>query len=556
MEACLRILYDSPMPAVSLEKAIELADQLMSRGQPAEAERVYRQILATAPQNIFVLNRLGICVGQSARLAEARDIFRLALQIDPKFVDAWANLSLACERLEELDGAIAARRKAIELHENNADHWHRLGTCLGKKGELSLAIESLRKSIELDPNVNAVHHDLVLALSRDGQQEAAEEAAFLRFEVIRKVEAEMIRPVADNFKSAGNFQRATDIWRRVVEIDPSCFEAHGQLAMCLITLGDYENGWRLYESRWQCDSFKNNSRRDPARQWGREPVGRPDVAGKTILIYCEQGIGDTIQFVRYATLFAERGARVIVECHWPVKSLLERCAGVRLVYGTHEALPNYDWHIPVMSLPHVFETRAETIPAEVPYISVDPSRRKSWAGRVEAATPAGTRLRVGIAWAGSPKHKNDANRSIHPELLAPLADVDGVVFFSLQKANENEKAAMQPVRPRLVDFTSSLCDFGETAALMDHLDLVICADTAVAHLAGATGKPVWTLLPFVPDFRWGLQGSQTPWYPTMRLFRQPKPRDWASVMEMVVEALKARADEVTQGENTQRFPAI
>ncbi len=160
---------------------------------------------------------------------------------------------------------------------------------------------------------------------------------------------------------------------------------------------------------------------------------------------------------------------------------------------------------------------------------------------IESATSAGTRLRVGIAWAGNPKHKNDTNRSIDPQLLAPLADVEGVAFFSLQKANENEKAATQPARPRLIDFTSSLCDFAETAALIDHLDLVICVDTAVSHLAGAVGKPVWTLLPFVADFRWGLHGSQTSWYPTMRLFRQSKPRDWPGVIEMVAEGLKARA---------------
>ena len=214
---------------------------------------------------------------------------------------------------------------------------------------------------------------------------------------------------------------------------------------------------------------------------------------------------------------------------------------MRLVYGSLEKLPNYDWHVPVLSLPHVFQTTIQTIPTEIPYLSVDPARRKSWNARIESATPAGTRLRVGIAWAGNPKHKNDANRSIDPQLLAPLAEIEGVAFFSLQKANENEKAAMQPARPRLIDFTSSLCDFAETAALVDHLDLVICADTAVSHLAGAMGKQVWTLLPFVPDFRWGLQGSQTPWYPTMRLFRQSKPRDWPGVMEIVAEALKTRA---------------
>jgi hypothetical protein len=149
-------------------------------------------------------------------------------------------------------------------------------------------------------------------------------------------------------------------------------------------------------------------------------------------------------------------------------------------------------------------------------------------------------LRVGLAWAGNPKHKNDVNRSIHPSLFAPLADVESVVFFSLQKSNENEKAAIMPERPKLIDFASSLIDFAETAALVDQLDLVICADTAIAHLAGALGKPVWLMCPFVPDFRWGLRGERTPWYPTMRIFRQGKPLDWAGVIASVTAALQKR----------------
>jgi Flp pilus assembly protein TadD len=526
---------------MSVEKAVELAEQCKARGKQAEAENIYRQIIAVAPENVHVLNRLGICVAEAGRLAEAREIFLQAVKIDPALAPGWENLSLAYEHLDDLDNAIAARRKAIEINANTAEDWHRLGTCQGKTGEFAAAIESLRKSIELDPSINGAHHDLVLALCRSGESDAAEEAAFRRIGMIQKVDAEMVRPVADGFKNTGKFERATEMWRRIVDVDPTCSEAQGQLAMCLITLGDYENGWRLYESRWDCDSFNDNLRRDPKRQWGREPLGRPDVAGKTILIYSEQGIGDTIQFVRYAALFARSDARVIVQCHWSVKSLLEKCAGVRLVYSTLDKLPNYDWHVPVFSLPHVFGTTIDTIPAEIPYLTVDPGRRKSWDAKIKSATPAGTRLRVGIAWAGNPKHKNDANRSIHPDLLAPLADVEGVAFFNLQKANENEKAAMQPSRPRLIDFTSSLYDFAETAALVDHLDLVICADTAVSHLAGALGKPVWTLLPFIPDFRWGLQGSQSPWYPTMRLFRQSKPRDWPGVMERVVDALNILA---------------
>jgi Flp pilus assembly protein TadD len=533
------------MPEITVEKAIEMAEQFKARGKTADAVNIYQQILTVAPRNTLIISRLGICLGEASRLAEARDLFQRAVEIEPAFVDAWANLSMAYERLDDLDRAIAARRKAIELVSNSAEYWHRLGACLGKKKDFGPAIEALRKSLELDPTSDTSHHDLVLALSRDGQLEMAEKELFDRIAPTKTVDAERVRPLADGFKVIGDFRRATEVWRRAAKLDPRSHEAIGQLAMCLITLGDYESGWRLYESRWDCDSFGENSRRDPARQWGQPLVGRPDVSGKTILLYSEQGIGDTIHFVRYAALFARRGARVIVQCPWAIKSLLEKANGVRLVYSQHEELPTFDWHIPVMSLPYVFQTTIETIPAEIPYLTVDPTRRKSWATRIESRSPEKTKLRVGIAWAGNPKHKNDARRSIHPDLLAPLADVDRVAFFNLQKSNENEKAAIQPARPKLIDFASSLHDFAETAALIDNLDLVICADTAVAHLAGAIGKPVWTLLPFVPDFRWGLEQASTPWYPTMQLFRQPRPEDWAGVVEKVVEVLKARAAEFT-----------
>jgi Tfp pilus assembly protein PilF len=526
------------MPALSIDSAFQMAQQLQSARKLAEAENVYRQILALAPNNVMVLNYLGICVGDANRLPEARDVFQRAVEIDPSHVDAWGNLSLACERLEDWDRAIAARRRAIELRPDSAEHWHRLGTCLGKKGDLPRAIESLRKSLQLDPNVQGTHHDLVMALCRDNQLDAAEEAVFSRIRATGKVNAETVRVLADGIKAAGRFEDATEIWRRAVEADPLCTEARGQWAMCLISLGDYANGWLQYESRWDCETFSDNVRRDLGRQWGVEPTGRPDVAGKTILLYCEQGIGDTIQFVRYAELLARRGARILVHCPWPLKSLLEKSAGVRLAYGITEEVPSYHWHIPMMSLPLALGTTIQTVPAEIPYLGVDPSRRKSWLARVQPATPPGTKLRVGLAWAGNPKHKNDVNRSIHPQLFTSLAQAQNVAFFNLQKSNENQKAEIAPPIPRLVDFTASLHDFADTAALVEHLDLVISADTAVVHLAGALGKPVWTLLPFVPDFRWGLRGAQTPWYPTMRLYRQTSFGNWPGVIDEVISDLR------------------
>ena len=529
------------MAQFTLQQAIEHAEQLRSRGDFAQAEKIYRQILAQKPNQPFILNRLGICLGEAKRYADAIELFHQAIALDPKYADAWANLSLARERSDDLDGAIDARRKAIELAGDSADAHHRLGTCLGKKGDFKSATEHLQLAIKLNPRVSGAYHDLQLALVRAGNLDAAEEAAFRQIKNLSKVDADSLRPLADGLKSIGQFERATNLWKTAIAADPLCDEARGELAMCLITLGDYENGWRLYETRWDCGTFSENTRRDPNRQWGRDPVGKPDLAGRTILIYSEQGIGDRIMFARYAALLQQRDARVIVECRWPIKSLLESCTGVRLVYATGETLPKYDWHIPMLSLPLAFETRLDTIPANIPYLKAEPMRRERWGRRIAAAAPTHPSLRVGLTWAGNPRHKNDARRSIHPDFLAPLAEVQGTTFFSLQKANENEKAAQQPDRLELIDFTASFYDFADTAALIDHLDLVICADTAVAHLAGAMGKEVWTLLPYVPDFRWGLVGDRTPWYPTMRLFRQSRPDDWEGVLQKVAQELKTRA---------------
>ncbi len=529
------------MAEMTLDRAMKLAEQFKSEGNFTEAENVYRQILSAAPANASALNLLGTVVAEGKRLAEARDLFRQATEAEPNYHDAWTNLSFCCERQDDFDLAIAARRRAIELKSDWAEHWHRLGVCLAKRGELTEAIVALRKSREMDPAAEGIAHDLIMVLCKDNQHQAAKEVA-LPPPPAKPVGDITMKFLSASLKSAGRFEEATELWRRTLEIDPSRPDARGEWAMCLITLGDYERGWREYEARWGCETFKANRRLDPRRHWGVPPTGHPDVAGKTILLCSEQGIGNVIQCVRYASIFAARGARVIVQCPWSLKALLERCVGVRLVYGDKETLPKYDWHIPVMSLPLAFGTTRGTIPADIPYLRADPARCKSWQARVRSAAAPGSRLRVGLTWAGNPKHTNDSNRSVDPALLSGLAAVDGVDFFSLQKSRKNKKAESPPGL-RLIDFTNSLHDFAETAALIEQLDLVISVDTAVAHLAGAMGKPAWTLISYPPDFRWHMHGDETAWYPTMRLFRQECNRKWPEVIEKIVKALRIRADQ-------------
>ena len=515
---------------------MQTARRFHAEGKLAEAESLYRQILVAAPNHPQVLNALGTVLAAAGRLSQARDVFAQASGADPQFAEAWANLAKVDEQTDRLDDAIVALRRAVELQSDIGAYQRRLGVCLGKKGDLSSAIDHLRAAVELDPQSDETFDDLTLAFRKAGRFDELIESCRRRLQQ-RPDNAQVLASLAEGMGQLGQFEQTAEIWRRVIEIDPESPDHHGSMAMCLLTLGDLTGGWREYEWRWQCKSFVKNVRRSPQREWGSAlGPGRPNVSGRTILIYAEQGIGDTIHFVRYATILAQHGARVLVECPWSLKLLLGTCPGVRLVWARGEKLPEYDWHIPMLSLPAAMQTTVQTIPGNVPYLFADPVRSKAWRTRVESAAKG--RLRVGVVWAGSPGYVNDARRSISPALLAPLAHVGGVVLFSLQKGPAIDQKNPPSELP-LVDFTMSLTDFAETAALIEQLDLVISVDTAVAHLAGAMAKPVWTLLRHIPDWRWMLNRSDTPWYPTMRLFRQRTADDWPGVIEEVAAALAA-----------------
>ena len=258
-----------------------------------------------------------------------------------------------------------------------------------------------------------------------------------------------------------------------------------------------------------------------------------DLNGRTVLLYAEQGFGDTIQFIRYAPLVKQRGGRVMFVCMPEVAPLLVNFAGVdeMVPQGT---LPPFHLHCPLLSLPMIFNTRVETIPASVPYLKADPRLSEQWSMKLQSRPG---RLKVGLAWAGRPTHADDARRSMRLAQLAPLAQVKGVTFFSLQKGEAAAESARAPAGMDLIDCAADLHDFADTAALVSQLDLVVAVDTAVAHLAGAMGKPVWVLLPFKPDWRWLLDRNDTPWYPTMRLFRQGGKREWDGVTEEVAKVL-------------------
>jgi hypothetical protein len=294
--------------------------------------------------------------------------------------------------------------------------------------------------------------------------------------------------------------------------------------------GDFERGWAEYEWRWKLQGI------DPANGPFSKPLwDGSDLHGRRILLQGEQGLGDTIQFVRYVSEIAARGGRVLLSSKFELQRLFAHLKGIEQYIPPNEAIPPYDLHCPLMSLPLRLKTTLSTIPAPIPYLQAEARLAAQWREKLLSEP----NLKVGICWAGSPVHTNDRNRSTVLESFAPLSRVSGVTYYSLQKGAAASQASRPPEGMRLIDLSPQLDSFDDTAAVISNLDLLISVDTSLVHLAGAMGRPVWTLLPFFSDWRWMLDRSDSPWYPTMRLFRQPRRGDWTTPIRQIIEAIPA-----------------
>jgi Tetratricopeptide repeat/TPR repeat len=324
------------------------------------------------------------------------------------------------------------------------------------------------------------------------------------------------------------FEEAMRCFLAAIAIEPERAEAHYNAGLVRLRLGDFAAGWRMFEWRWRKADWAGKRRDFAAALWlGDEPI-----KGKTILLHAEQGFGDTIQFVRYAALVAGRGASVILECQPELKTMLASVEGAAAVFARGEPLPAFDIHCPLMSLPLAFATELAAVPARIPYLRA----RQDWVAKWRDRLPANGRLRVGLCWAGSAAHLNDRNRSIPLERLIPVLVVPGLDFVSLQKDVSAAQAAILH-NHGVIELGGEFTDFSDTAAVLSMLDLVVAVDTSIAHLAGAMGKAVALLLPFSSDFRWLLDRTDSPWYPTMRLFRQTRIGDWDGPLDRLRQEL-------------------
>ena len=469
-----------------------LGEALRMTGQFAAAEAAYRQALARRALFPQAHNALGLALVQQGKTDSAIVAWQRAIQLKPDFPDPHANLGAALAQQKKFSEAARVLRRAVQLNERFPAAHNNLANVLNELEEFDEAIRHWEAAIALVPN----YHDALNNLGR---------ALQLR---------------GDNARSLAVLERA-------VAARPDDPDSKFLRGLGLLTAGDLQRGFTDYQFRFACKDLKLHGRTFAQPAWHGE-----DVSGKTFLIHTEQGLGDTVQFIRYAPMLAERGARVIVECPPDLADVLRTVPGVAEVIARPKPLPSFDVHAAVLDLPRLFGTTLETVPANIPYVAADPVRVERW--RDELATiPAPPGPRVGLVWSGNPKHANDRHRSIPLREFEPLASLAHINFFNLQKGPAAGQMSDSTLKLKLIDHTAKLHDFADTAAVIAHLDLIVSVDTSVAHLAGALGKPAWVLLPKVADWRWLLERSDSPWYPTMRLFRQDAAGDWASVIGRV-----------------------
>jgi tetratricopeptide (TPR) repeat protein len=516
-------------PADLLRKAV----RLHQAGDLDQAATLYQRVLKGNPRQPDALHLLGVVRHQQGDHRRALDLIAGALAEvgdNAAFRNSLGSVLLALGRLDEAEAAL---RQAIAAAPANAQAHNNLGNVLMRRGRPADAVALYERAITLNPGYAEAQSNLGSAKHRLGRLDDAERA-------LREALALSPRhtPALANLglvlHDRARYADALAAYDQALALDPHHATARANRAVLLLLLGRFEEGWRDYEGRWRVAGFTTRRRSFAAPPW----TGRPS-DDLTVFIHAEQGLGSAIQFVRYAPLVAAGCRQVIVECQPPLERLfrqsLEAGAGgsVRVVTRGGD-LPAFDAHAAMMSLPGLSGTTLATVPAAVPYLKAAEDDRERWHARLAGDG----RPRVGLVWAGNPNHLNDHNRSMPASALAPLVAAGHGTFYALQVGPARDTVAELPAG-RAVDLAPELDDFADTAAALQALDLVISVDTAVAHLAGALARPVWLLLPHVPEWRWLLDRADTPWYPTMRVFRQQTAGDWAGVVERVTAALAA-----------------
>jgi Flp pilus assembly protein TadD len=534
-------------------------------GRAKEAEARLEKAYSLAPESSEIAYNYGLMLMSLNKFADALPIMQRVIALRPDHCKAYHCIGKALKESGDLEGALASLNKSLEFNPLDPDVLNDRGNALNDMGRLPEAAVCYKQALDIRPDDHLIMNNLgvvrFLQNDLDGAEALHRRAmaiepeypeALSNLSIIRRLRGDLdgairfcqkalalrsqypeaLNNLGNSLKDAGRLEEAVAAYNGALRLIPENPEFHHNLAIALLALGRFEEGWREYEWRWKSKQLSHVIQRFAQPEW-RGEAG----AGRTLLILAEQGFGDTLQFCRYAPLAKERGFHVVIGVPPALKRLIESLDGVERVVTGGDVPVRFDVHCSMMSLPFIFRTTVETIPAGLPYLRADPADVAAWRERV--ATVADGFLKVGLVWAGSLRVNSpdliatDRKRSITPEVLLPLMDVPGVRFFSLQKTG-----ASAPEFFHVIDWMADCNDFADTAALLMNMDLVIGVDTAVTHLAGALGKPFWLLNRFNSCWRWLVEREDSPWYPgTLRLFRQKKMGDWDEVVMRVRDAL-------------------
>lgn len=495
----MSVVHPNPAEAQAL---VAQSDEAWASGKAEEALRLVDAAIAHDPNQAVAHCKRGLILKSACRWAEALAAFERGIELQPTLAPAYLDRGNALQELGRLEDALASYDRALGMAPTFAAAWCNRGTVLHRMQRFDEAIASYDRALALEP--------------------ALDEARFNR---------------STTLVDLGQNARALEGFEQIIGRYPSLAVAHWNEALCRLRLGDFARGFRKFEWRWRYEALRLRQRTYGVPLW----LGQFKLHGKTILLYPEQGHGDAIQFCRYVPLLHSQGARVVIECEPAMMPLFETLEGVDAIIPTGSEPPAFDCHTPMLSLPLAMDTRIDSIPANVPYLKAQPTRMDAWrqtAGSAAFASPSPRRrpCRIGLAWFGNKHHTNDHNRSLPLSMLVPLAALD-IELVSLQRElRDQDLGAANAMSVR--DMGRNIRDFGDLAALMTHLDLVISVDSAPAHLAGALGLPVWILLPFAADWRWLLDRTESPWYPTAELFRQPRPGEWGPVIRRICSRLR------------------
>jgi tetratricopeptide (TPR) repeat protein len=514
----------------TLREALAIAWQAHEARDFARAEQVYRQILDAAPRHAQTLALLGTTLAAQGKWSESAPALRQAVAVRPDFFEAHVNLGDALYRLERYDEAIAAYRRAIDIRPTSAAAHNNLGTALRQARQFDAAAASFLQALTHDPNLSEPHNNLGCLYTDLGQLNTAllhlERAIGLRpanFEAITNLGVLHLR--------MGKDVEALAAFDRALVLNPQHPEARAQRAQVWLLAGRFEDGWKEYEWRWRCKDMIPRHFAQP--MWDGSPL-----AGHTILIHAEQGLGDILHFIRYAALAKNENGTIIVECPRPLLPLLSRCPWIDRLVERGATLPTFDVHAPLQSLPRILGTTLANVPASVPYLFADEELVAYWRQRLQALRG----FNVGIAWQGNPQGDPYRHRAIPLREFCPLAHIPGVRLISLQKGAGREQLAGLADQLPVLDWSDEMDintgPFLDTAAVMKSLDLVISSDTSVAHLAGALAVPTWLAISTHHDWRWLRGREDSPWYPTMRLFRQRAYGEWSEVFARISSELR------------------